>query len=167
MNPQPRTGASTLAGLALLAVLVWHYPAAGHQATSSSRPAVVAPAGGRISLGQFVAAIVAQESGGNYQARSPAGALGRYQVMPRNVGPWSRETLGYPISTAEFLASPRLQDRIARRKLREYLDRYGPAGAAAAWYSGDPGRADDPSPVKGGPSVRQYVREVLARMGGR
>lgn len=118
-----------------------------------------------ITFDRFAAAVVQQESGGNYQARSPAGALGKYQILASNIPAWSREILGYPITPQQFLESPSLQDAIGLGKLRQYYQRYGPAGAAAAWYSGDPSRADDPTPVAGGPSVRDYVRSVLRRAG--
>lgn len=121
----------------------------------------------QVPFAAFVAAIVGQESGGNYQAHSPAGALGKYQILASNIASWSRGALGYQITPQQFLNSPSLQDRIARWKLRQYYDQYGPAGAAAAWYSGDPGRWNDPSPVAGGPSVRDYVRQVLARAGAK
>lgn len=120
-----------------------------------------------ISFEQFAAAIVSQESGGNYSARSPAGALGKYQILGSNVPQWSREALGYSITPSQFLASPSLQDRIALFKLRQYYNSYGPAGAASAWYSGNPNRVNDRSPVAGGPSVYDYVRSVLRKASGK
>lgn len=120
-----------------------------------------------ISFDQFAAAIVQQESGGDYQARSPKGALGKYQILASNIPSWSKEILGYSISPQQFLASPALQDKIALGKLRQYYDAYGPAGAAAAWYSGDPSRVNDHSPVAGGPSVADYVASVLKEAAGK
>lgn len=115
----------------------------------------------------FAAAISAQESGGSYSARNPSsGALGKYQVMPANIGPWSQEILGYRISPAQFLASPQLQEKIALGKLRKYYEAYGPRGAAAAWYAGNPRLSESDAPQPGGPSVRGYVDAVMARMGG-
>lgn len=115
---------------------------------------------------EFAAAIAGQESGGDYSAvNGSSGALGRYQVMPANVGPWSRETLGYTVTPQQFLASPDLQDRIALGKLRRYWDAYGPRGAAAAWYSGNPQLSESTAPQPGGPSIKGYVDSVMARMG--
>lgn len=115
----------------------------------------------------FFQSIVGQESGGNYRAvNKDSGALGFAQVMPANVGAWSREILGYSVSTSQFLNSPELQNAIVRGKLKKYYDQYGARGAAAAWYSGDPRLADDTRSQSGYPSIKSYVDQVLARMGG-
>lgn len=92
-------------------------------------------------FGRFVSAISGRESGGNYHARNPdSGALGKYQIMPGNVAPWSREILGYSVSPNQFYNSPQLQEQIAQGMLRKYFNQYGPEGAAVAWYAG-PGTA--------------------------
>jgi hypothetical protein len=89
----------------------------------------------------FLHAISGRESGGNYKARNPdSGALGKYQIMPGNVGPWSRQILGYSITPQQFYASPKYQEQIAQGMLRQYYNQYGPGGAAVAWYAG-PGTA--------------------------
>jgi hypothetical protein len=115
-----------------------------------------------VSLSAFLYAISKRESG-NYAAVNPdSGALGKYQVMPGNVPLWSKQALGHSITPDQFLASPRLQERIVRFKLGHYFREFGPAGAAAAWYSGDPNKAGDTSPQPGGyPSVSSYVSQVL------
>lgn len=114
----------------------------------------------------FAAAIVGQESGGNYRAvNRSSGALGKYQIMEANVGPWSREVLGRTVTPTEFLNTPALQDQIARGKLRQYYERYGARGAASAWYSGNPALHESTRPQPGGPSIKGYVDAVIARMG--
>lgn len=118
-----------------------------------------------LSFNQFFAAIAAQESGGNYNAVSSAGALGKYQIMPANIASWSKEVLGHSITVQQFLHTPALQEQIARGKLQNYWNKYGARGAAAAWYSGKPGRQNDYSKVGNGPSVGSYVDQVLARAG--
>lgn len=65
----------------------------------------------------FVWALTQQESGGNYSATNPSGALGAYQIMNFNVSSWAVEATGNPVSASEFLANPRLQDQIAQYKL--------------------------------------------------
>lgn len=108
----------------------------------------------------FLGAIAQQESGGNYGAVNPSsGALGKYQIMPFNVGPWSQQVLGRRISPNQFLRNPRLQETIARSKLSQYYRRYGPRGAAEAWYGG-PGSI-------GKSYVRGYSNSILRRMGRR
>lgn len=119
------------------------------------------------SFDDFVNAIVGQESGGNYRAvNKDSGALGFAQVMPSNVAAWSREILGYAVTPSQFLNSPDLQRRIVNGKLRQYYDRYGARGAAAAWYSGDPSLANDTRSQNGYPSIKSYVDSVMNRMGG-
>lgn len=102
--------------------------------------------------GDHSRAISSIESGGNYRAVGPATrtgdrALGKYQVMSANVGPWSEEILGRKVSPQEFIASPEIQDKIFQGKFGQYAEKYGPEGAARAWFAGeggmnDPGRRD-------------------------
>lgn len=114
---------------------------------------------------QFLAAIRQQESQGNYSARSAAGAVGAYQVMPNNVGPWSAAALGHSVSVAEFAASPTLQDEVASFELLKYYNAYGARGAAAAWYAGDPRLANDYTVDRWGQSPGGYADEVLSKVG--
>jgi hypothetical protein len=94
------------------------------------------------NFGSFLRAISGRESGGNYGARNrDSGALGKYQIMPGNIPSWSREALGHSVSTSQFYHSPSLQEQIAQFKLRQYYNKYGPEGAAVAWYAG-PGNAN-------------------------
>lgn len=117
---------------------------------------------------RFVNAIAGKESGGNYRAvNRSSGALGKYQIMPGNVGPWSKAALGRRVSTREFLNSPQIQEAVARYMLKKYYNQYGAAGAAVAWYAG-PGavRSKMGSTRKQGayPSINAYWRNILARM---
>lgn len=112
----------------------------------------------------FLHAELMQESGGNSRAVSPAGALGTYQVMPGNIPSWSMEALGHSVSVQEFLNNPALQTVIVTRKLLDYVNKFGYRGAAAAWYSGNPSLANDTRPQNGGPSIADYVNQVMGRM---
>jgi hypothetical protein len=112
---------------------------------------------GNGDFGSFLRAISGRESGGNYSARNrDSGALGKYQIMPGNIPQWSREALGYSISARKFYQSPQLQEQIAQFKLRQYYSKYGPEGAAVAWYAG-PGTANK--------YMRQGGRGYNARQG--
>ena len=129
------------------------------------------------SFGAFLKAISGQESGGNYSARnSSSGAMGKYQIMPSNImgikSGWDYEALGRDVNIGEFLGSPQIQEAIAQYKLKSYFDKYGPAGAAVAWYAGpgavsgylkNPGRYTNPQGAY--PSIAAYVQQVLGRMG--
>lgn len=133
------------------------------QISQQTSPTKTANPTGR--LGALLRALGAQESGGNYSAvNSSSGALGKYQVMPSNVAAWSKQALGHSISTSQFLHSPKLQDQIVRTIFGDYYRKYGAKGALSAWYSGSPTRYQDKSSVSGGPSVYDYVQEVLDRM---
>ena len=114
-----------------------------------------------VSKAAFVWAIREQESNGNYQAGNPSGAVGAYQMLASNIPGWSKEALGEPVTVGQFLKSPHIQDAIADYKLGQLFDKYGPEKAAAAWYSGDPDLYQSTAPQKGGPSIAQYVSEVM------
>jgi len=67
-------------------------------------------------------------------------AYGKYQVMDFNVGPWTQEALGRPMTPQEFLASPEAQEAVADFKLGQYIKQFGsPEAAARAWFAGPGG----------------------------
>lgn len=114
-----------------------------------------------LTLGQFLAGLRQQESSGDYSAVNSIGATGAYQVMPANIGPWTKAALGHADTQEQFLASKADQDATAAYELGPIFQKYGPAGAASWWYSGDPTLAGSTKPQSGGPSIAEYVREVL------
>lgn len=126
------------------------------------------------TFGKFLSAITGQESGGNYNARNrSSGAMGKYQIMPGNLGGkksgWDYEALGYDINPSQFMGSPQLQEAIAQYKLRQYYNKWGPWGAAVAWYAG-PGAVNRTQSAlnrsQGAyPSINQYANSILRRMG--
>lgn len=77
-------------------------------------------------------------------------AIGKYQVMDSNVPSWTREALGYPLTPAQFRNNPEAQERTAAFKINQYVNKYGPQGAARAWFGGE-------GAVKG----RDNVKDVL------
>jgi hypothetical protein len=110
---------------------------------------------------KFLNAEAIQESGGNWSARNAnSGALGRWQVMPDNICPWARESGLACESSDYFLTNHAYQQSIVTHILGGYFDQYGPAGAAAMWYSGQP----NPDVYYGDPSVHDYVNDVLRLM---
>jgi hypothetical protein len=127
-------------------------------------------------FGKFLNAIAGQESGGKYDIQnSSSGAMGKYQIMPSNImgtgKGWDYEALGRDVNIGQFLASPQIQESIAQYKLKSYYDKYGPAGAAVAWYAGpgtvsnylkNPNRYTNPQGAY--PSIAAYVQQVLGRM---
>lgn len=114
------------------------------------------------SMDAFLYAIRKQESGGNYKiVNSSSGALGAYQIMPYHVADWTKQAIGHSLTAQQYLADPAAQDAVARVILGGYYSKYGPAGAAAMWYSGQ----SNPNKTYGNPPVYKYVASVLAIMG--
>jgi len=114
----------------------------------------------------YAKAISGQESGGDYGVTNDtSGAMGRYQILPSNIGGggWDERVLGHSISNAFFLSHPKVQDRIALHMMQGMFNAHGVRGAASEWYSGDPNNWKSTSPQSGGPSIRQYVNDVYSR----
>lgn len=127
-----------------------------------------APASGDMSAYQN--AISGIESGGKYDAVGPAHpqlgrALGKYQVMEANIGPWSKAALGREVTPQEFLQNPQLQDQVFNHQFGQYVEKYGPQGAAQAWFAG-PGGIGSNRQDSLGTSVPEYTRKFNAAMGG-
>jgi hypothetical protein len=115
-----------------------------------------------ITLDQLLYGVRMVETSGRpdgYSTVNSIGACGAYQVMYFNIANWTREALGHSLTKAEFLASPKAQDAVARFKLGQSYAKYGPEGAAAVWFSGQPNPNSKSS--DGGNTVRQYVNKVI------
>lgn len=144
-----------------------HIPTATGQRKSGGNPNF--PTG---NFGAFMKAISAQESGGNYGAiNRDSGAMGKYQIMPGNIRGskrgWDYEALGRDVSTSEFINNPQLQEQIAQYKMQQYYKKWGPRGAAIAWYAG-PGAVNYKNLNKSQgkyPSISGYVDSILRRLG--
>lgn len=144
----------------------------------------VAGSTGTITKEAFIKAVSSNESSNNDSAvNSDSGAYGRYQIMPENWPEWSKQA-GIPDAD---MSDPEAQRKVAAFKLGEYIDKYGVEGAAVAWYAGEgtaaqwvkdgaqanvPGSGgagwDKPQYSNGNeyPSIRQYVLNTLAEVGG-
>lgn len=115
-------------------------------------------------------AIASIESGGNYGAIGPTHpkmgrALGKYQIMEANIGPWSKEALGREVSADEFLANPQIQDAIFKPKFQGYVAKFGPEGAAQAWIGG-PGAVGKTNRKDSlGTSVGEYGKRFMGNLG--
>lgn len=127
---------------------------------------------GAAAQSPYADAIASIESAGSgdYRAVGPATrtgdrALGRYQIMGQNIRPWSKEVLGREVTPQEFMASPQLQDQIFNAKFGSYVDRYGPEGAARAWFAGEKGMNDPNRRDVLGTSVAQYGQRFAQAAG--
>lgn len=115
-------------------------------------------------------AISSIESGGNYRAIGPKTrtgdrAVGKYQVMGQNVGPWTEEILGERMTPLQFAANPEAQDAVFKAKFGSYVNKYGPDGAARAWFAGEGGMNDPTRKDILGTSVADYSRKFNAATG--
>ena len=115
-------------------------------------------------------AISSIESGGNYRAIGPPTktgdrALGKYQVMGNNVGPWSEEVLGRRVTPQEFIQSPEIQDKIFQGKFGQYTEKYGPEGAAKAWFAGEEGMKNPNARDVLGTTVSSYAAKFNKAVG--
>jgi hypothetical protein len=117
-----------------------------------------------VSLAQLLAGVRQVESGGNYSVVNSIGAVGAYQVMKANIPSWTRKALGYSMTWQQFRDSRAAQDKVAQVILGGYFAKYGAAGAASMWFSGQPN--PNSSRSDGGNTVSQYVAKVLAAAGG-
>jgi hypothetical protein len=116
------------------------------------------------TLAQLLAGVRQVESGGNYSVVNSIGAVGAYQVLKSNIPSWTKKALGYSMTWQQFRDSPSAQDKVAEVILGGYYNKYGAAGAASMWFSGQPNPASTAS--DGGNTVQQYVNKVLAASGG-
>lgn len=116
------------------------------------------------TLDQLLYGVRQVESGGNYHVVNSIGAVGAYQVMKANIPSWTKRALGYSMTWQQFRDSRSAQDTVARVILGGYFKKYGAAGAASMWFSGQPNPSSGAS--DGGNTVRQYVNKVLGASGG-
>lgn len=121
---------------------------------------------------QYRDAIASIESAGSgdYAAVGPTNprlgrALGRYQIMEANIGPWSRQVLGYEVSPDQFMANPQIQDAIFDGIFGGYVQRFGPEGAAQAWFAGPGGVGKVNRQDVLGTNVGQYGQKFLKALG--
>jgi hypothetical protein len=116
------------------------------------------------TLDQLLYGVRQVESGGNYHIVNGIGAVGAYQVMKANIPSWTKRALGYSMTWQQFRDSKSAQDTVARVILGGYYKKYGAAGAASMWFSGQPN--PNSSASDGGNTVSQYVAKVLGASGG-
>lgn len=122
-------------------------------------------------LSKITMAIGQYESGNNYKALGPVipsgtykgdRALGKYQVMGKNLPQWSKETVGRVVSKEEFLQNPQLQDKIANFKLGQIFSKYGNLeDTASVWFTGQPtAKSKGKKDLATGVSSENYIKNI-------
>lgn len=131
------------------------------------------PAPSASGMGSYRDAIASIESAGSgdYAAVGATHpklgrALGRYQVMESNIAPWSQEALGRAITADEFMADPTLQDAIFDNQFGKYVQKYGPEGAAQAWFGGPGGVGKTNRKDSLGTTIGGYTDKFRNALGG-
>lgn len=124
------------------------------------------PQGGGSNYANAISSI---ESSGRYDLVGPATksgdrALGKYQVMSANVPEWTKEALGRSLTPREFLSSPEAQDAVFQHRFGGYVKKYGPEGAARAWFAGEGGMNDMGRRDVLGTSVADYSNKFTKAM---
>ena len=124
-------------------------------------------------------AITSQEGSSYTTVNKDSGALGKYQLMPFNLGYAGLKNTPQDIQT--FLSNPQLQDEAIAKYRADLEKNYNgdPAKIAAAYYGGSlgannygtpkgdiQGKYDKNGNPTGYPSVNEYVAQVLARTTG-
>lgn len=123
-----------------------------------------------MDLNLFKRAIATIESGQKYDklgpvTRSGDRALGKYQVMGANVGPWTEAALGERLTPQEFLNNPKAQEAVFEHRFGSYVQKYGPEGAARAWFAGEKGMHNSAARDQLGTSVGNYGQRFTQLVG--
>lgn len=121
-------------------------------------------------MDRYARAISGIESGGRYDIVGPETRgdrpYGRYQVMGRNVGPWTEAAIGQRMTPEEFLANKDAQNAVFKHRFGQYLAQTGtPEDAASMWFSGRPMSQAGNSRDVLGTSVPAYVQKFRAGLG--
>lgn len=129
-------------------------------------PPVAAPGGAP----DFSKAIAGIESGGAYdklgpQTKTGDRAYGKYQVMGNNVPEWTTQVLGKPMTPDQFLANPDAQEAVFKAKFGDYVQKYGPEGAAKAWFAGEKGMNNPAAKDVLGTTVAGYGQKFTNALG--
>jgi len=110
------------------------------------------------------------ESGGRYDALGPITksgdrAYGVGQVMGANIGPWTEQYYGKRLTPQEYLGNKDAQDAVINGEFGRLVSKYGPEGAAKAWFAGEKGMNNPNAKDVLGTSVADYGRKFMANLG--
>ena len=157
--PRPAPGGASLEGDPNAAVA---------DATETKQPLTPAQASQQpqMPIEEWLQRVARNESGSRKDAYTLVGErsrrgdypYGKYQVMGENVPVWTAKYLGKEMTPQEFLADKDAQEQVARGRGSEYLAKYGPEGAAAAWFAGEKGMNDPNRKDTLGTHVAEYRR---------
>jgi hypothetical protein len=118
----------------------------------------------------FANAIASIESGGKYDRLGPVTktgdrAYGKYQVMGANIPQWTKAHLGQEMTPDAFIADPKAQDAVFNGRFGQYAQKYGPEGAAKAWFAGEKGMNNPNARDQLGTTVAAYAQKFNKALG--
>lgn len=96
----------------------------------------------KATLGGIVHVETGRDSGNPYEAQGKPTkkgdrALGYSQIMASNVPSWSREALGYPVTSQQYLASPEIQRQVTEYHVNKLYQKYkDPNVVQSVWFTG-------------------------------
>lgn len=117
-------------------------------------------------------AVSDMESGGDYGIVGPTHskygrALGKYQVMETNVGPWTEKWYGRRLTAEQFLANTAAQDAVFEGQFGSYLAKTGGSmhDALSMWHSGGSyARAQQLGVADVNMKTTDYVTKIMSNM---
>lgn len=140
-------------------------------AATSDRPSQMARPG--FNIRAAMQAISDTESGGRYDiwhdpTETGARAVGKYGIMDYNIPKWTKQVLGREMTPDEFRLSPQAQDAVFTSIFGDLLAKYGPEGAARAWYTGsaEPNERKDIHGKYTGNSYGRQFAQMYAKYAG-
>lgn len=104
---------------------------------------------------RLVSAVIQQESGWNPSAKSPAGALGLMQLMPGTARGLGVDPMNWQQNIDGGV-----------RYLADQIKRFGSPELALSAYNSGPGGAESEGRVEGFKETQEYVRRIMANLGG-
>jgi hypothetical protein len=95
---------------------------------------------GRVDIRTFMTGLACVESGGRFDAvNSSSGALGKYQIMPRNWPAWAAQYMGNLWAEP----TPRNQEFVARSRIAHLHAKHGSWRIVAYWWLTGDGQPDE------------------------
>ncbi len=134
------------------------------------KPADAKPSNAPAGQPDYSKAIAGIESGGKYDLLGPVTksgdrAYGKYQVMGANIPDWTEAAIGQAMTPQEFMDNPDVQEAVFKQRFGQYVDKYGPEGAAKAWFAGEKGMNNPNATDQLGTSVQGYADRFAKAIG--
>lgn len=124
------------------------------------------PAPNASDFDKFKHALIGEEGAG-YNTVNSIGATGHYQVMPKNIGPWTEQYLGKRMTQDEFRNDPAAQDKVFEGRTMDVYKQYGNwRDVASIWHSGVPyAQAVAENRHDSNETTAAYVDHVMGKSG--